>query len=268
MSAVRVLTDGGADLPGELVEAFGINVVRGPVRLDGGDWHGSTEEFWQTVQSGSVAPSTAPPGREAFAEAFAVDDPVCAVLVSSELSRTVDHAKEAAGFNPDVHVVDSRSLSVGTGLIASVLAEATSAGAGFEAIKQLARRLVDDVHVHAVIDDVGFLLRYGRGGLVDTHAKPGFRYVVAVKGHVIPLERARDREAAIRHLLHHLADHAPHGTTRWAVGHGDADDVDSFAARVEKALACPPSFVVPLGPSVGAHAGPGALVLGFLSRGR
>ena len=267
MSPVRILTDGGADLPEELTEAFGIPIVRGPVHLNGDDWHGSTEEFWRTVRSGTMAPSTGPPGREAFADAFAVGDPVCAVLVSSELSRTVDQAKEAAGSSPQIHVVDSRSLSVGTGLITSVLAETAATGAGFEAVKQLARRLVDDVHVHAVIDDVGFLLRGGRAGLVDEHAKPGFRYVVAVKGHVIPLERAKDREGAIRHLLHHLSHHAPHGIKRWAVGHGDAADVDSFAARAEKALGSPPHFVVPIGPSVGAHAGPGALVLGFLSRG-
>lgn len=265
MSPVRIVTDGGADLPDGVAESLGIRIVRGPVHLNGSDWRGTIDDFWRVVHAGDPAPSTAPPGREAFAEAFAGADPVCAVLVSSELSRTVEHAKEAAGGNQSIHVVDSRSLSVGTGLVATAAARAAALDADFDEVKGLARQLVDQVHLHAVIDDVDYLLRGGRAGLVDAHAKRGSRYVVAVKGHVIPLERAKDRQGAIRHLLDHLADHLRHGVEHWAVGHGAASDVDEFTARVQDRLARPPEFVVPLGPSVGTHAGPGALVVGFLA---
>ncbi|MCA1845376.1 MAG: DegV family EDD domain-containing protein [Actinobacteria bacterium] len=266
MSPVRIVTDGAADLPDGVAEALGIRVVRGPVHLNGSDWHGTIEEFWRAVRAGDPAPSTAPPGREAFAEAFAGTDSVCAVLVSSELSRTVEHAKEAAGGEQHVHVVDSRSLSVGTGLVAAGVARTAALDADFDEVKRLARQLVDEVHLHAVIDDVDYLLRGGRAGLVDAHAKRGSRYVVAVKGHVIPLDRAKDRAGAIRRLIDHLADHVPHGIGHWAVGHGAADDVEEFTAQVEERLGRPPEFVVSLGPSVGAHAGPGALVVGFLTR--
>ena len=265
MGAVRIVTDGAADLPDEAVESFGIRVVRGPVHIDGVGWHGSPDEFWRAVRAGGPAPSTGPPSPEAFGDAFAGDDPVCAVLVSSELSRTVEHAKQAVHSDERVHVVDSRSLSVGTGLVALVLARAAASDADFESVKGLARRLVDEVHVHAVIDDVEYLLRGGRAGLIDAHAKPGSHYVVAVKGHVIPLERAKDRNSAIRHLLDHGADHQRHGIGYWAVGHGGAGDVDDFTDRVQQRFDRPPEFVVPLGPNVGAHAGPGALVLGFLA---
>jgi DegV family protein with EDD domain len=267
MSPVRIVTDGAADLPEGIAESLGIRVVRGPVHLDGSDWHGAIDDFWRAVRGGDPVPSTGPPGREAFTEVFAGPDPVCAVLVSSELSRTVEHAKAAAGDSQTVHVVDSRSLSVGTGLIALALARAATVDSELEQVKRLARRLVDEVHLHAVIEDVEYLLRGGRAGLVDAHAKRGSRYVVAVKGHVIPLERAKDRNGAIRHLMAHLVEHQAHGIEHWAVGHGAADDVDEFTDRVEKRLGRPPEFVVPLGPSVGAHAGPGALVLGFLARG-
>jgi DegV family protein with EDD domain len=265
MSPVRIVTDGAADLPDGVAEALGVRVVRGPVHLNGSDWHGSIDEFWQAVRAGDPAPSTGPPGPDAFTEAFAGAHPVIAVLVSSELSRTVEHAKEAAGVDRRIHVVDSRSLSVGTGLVATAVARAAAGGADFEQVKRLARRLVDEVHLHAVIDDVDYLLRGGRAGLVDAHAKRGSRYVVAVKGHVIPLDRAKDRHSAIRRLLDHLSDHLRHGIEHWAVGHGAADDVDGFSDQVQDRVGGPPEFVVPLGPSVGAHAGPGSLVVGFLA---
>jgi DegV family protein with EDD domain len=265
MSPVRIVTDAGADLPEGLVESLGIRVVRGAVRMNGTDWHGPAEEFWRAVRAGSGTPSTAPPHPDAFADAFAGGDPICAVLVSSELSRTVEHAKQAAGPAGNVHVVDSRSLSVGTGLVAEVLAQAAGVDADLDQVKRLARRLVDQVHLHAVIDDVGYLRRGGRAGLVDADAKPGFRSVVAVKGHVIPLGRAKDRAGAIRQLLDHLDRHAPQGIERWAVGHGDAIDVDEFTAGAAARLGARPDFVVPIGPSVGTHAGPGSLVVGFLA---
>ncbi|MCA1842924.1 MAG: DegV family EDD domain-containing protein [Actinobacteria bacterium] len=265
MSQVRIVTDGAADVPAGVAESLGIRIVRGPVHLNGSDWHGTIDEFWTAVRAGDRAPSTGPPGRDAFAEAFAGDSPVCAVLVSSELSRTVDHAKDAAGPSPLVHVVDSRSLSVGTGLVATALAQAAALDAEFEQVKRLARRLVDEVHLHAIIEDVEYLVRGGRAGMLDAHAKRGSRYVVAVKGHVIPLDRARDREGAVRRLLDHLGDQLSHGIEHWAVGHGAAGDADEFTAQVQGRIGRPPEFVVPLGPSVGVHAGPGALVVGFLT---
>jgi len=60
-----------------------------------------------------------------LAEAFARDAPVCAVHASAELSRTFDHAREAADLSPNrVDVIDTRSLSIGLGLIAVAAASA------------------------------------------------------------------------------------------------------------------------------------------------
>jgi hypothetical protein len=46
MSPVRIVTGGAADLPDGLAD----------------------DEFWRTVRAGDPAPSTGPPGREAFVE--------------------------------------------------------------------------------------------------------------------------------------------------------------------------------------------------------
>ncbi len=266
MRSVRVVTDGGADLPESLAESLGITVVHGGIHFGDDAWDGSVEEFWRRVASGGPAPSTSPPGVDALAEAFADDLPVCAIHVSAELSRTEALAKQAAAASDRIHVVDSRSLSVGTGLVAMVTAQAADLDMDFEYVKRLARHLVDEVHVHAVIEDVGYLRRGGRAGLIDAHAKGDARQVIAVKGHAIPIRQAKDRRAAIGELLHHVADHARHGIERWAVGHGAAPDVEEFVAEVQKVAGSEPAFVVPLGPAVGTHAGPGALVVGFLER--
>jgi DegV family protein with EDD domain len=267
MALVRIVTDGGADLPPELADSLGIGVVRGAIHFGEELWEGSSEEFWRRIRGGGSSPSTSPPAAETLADAFVGQGLVCAIHVSAELSRTEAHARQAAVPTGDgVYVVDSRSLSVGTGLVAMVAAQAAAADLDFESIKTLAGHLVEQVHVYAVIDAVDYLVRGGRAGLLDTHGlKQGASQVVAIKGHAIPLRQVKGRRRAIDELLSHVAEHAEHGISRWAVGHGDAADIDAFVSRATQVLKSGPEFVVLLGPSVGAHAGPDALVVGFLS---
>jgi DegV family protein with EDD domain len=267
MGLVRVVTDGGADLPSDLADSLGIAVVRGPVLFGGVPWTGSTTEFWAQVRGSDATPTTSPPGVDALREAFVGEAPVCAVHVSGELSETEERARQAAGeIGEHDHVVDSRSLSIGTGLLAMTAAQAARAGVEFDELKTLLRSLVDRLHVHGVISAVDFLVRGGRAGLLDTRKlKHGASQIIAVKGHAIPLQQAKSRGRAIDALLDHIEGHANHGFGQWAVAHGDSDDVGEFVAKLETIFEREPQYVVPLGPSVGAHAGPDALVVGFVS---
>src|SRR6266545_7257544 len=202
MGPVRVVTDGGADLPPDLAVHLGIDVVHGAVRFGPESWDGQPEEFWRQVRSGTSTPGTSPPSVEMLGQAFAGDGPVCAVHVSGELSRTEPNAREAAaGLPGPVHVVDSRSLSVGTGLVVMVLAQAARAGLSLSELAALAQGLVERTHVHAVIEDVDYLRRGGRAGLVGTRTRRGVRQVIAVRGHAVALRQSRDRHRAIEQLF-------------------------------------------------------------------
>jgi fatty acid-binding protein DegV len=88
MGTVRVVTDGGADLPADVIERLGIRVVSGPVRFGERVFEGDSAAFWRELRSGATVPSTAPPGVTALRDAFGGDGPVLAVHVSAELSRT------------------------------------------------------------------------------------------------------------------------------------------------------------------------------------
>ena len=264
----RVVTDGAADLPGELAARLNIEVARGPVCFGENRWQGEPGEFWAALRRGERLPATEAPSVEELTAAYGVDGPVLAVHVSAELSRTVAHARAAAGvLSADVEVVDTRSLSVGTGLVAAAAGEAVAAGAEGEPLRSLVAGWVDAVHVHAVIDDVEFLVRGGRAGLVAAKvSKHAHRHVVAVKGHVIPVRQVRHRGEAIREMIAHVREHTPDGVTRWVVGHGDADDVDDVVGRLRGTFDCDPAFVTLLGAPVGSHMGPGAVAVAFFSR--
>ncbi|HWG73643.1 MAG TPA: DegV family protein [Acidimicrobiales bacterium] len=269
---MRVVTDGGADVTPELGARLKIETIRGPVCFGGNHWRGEPGEFWSALRRGENLPATEAPSVADLAASYVVDGPVMAVHVSSELSRTVAHARAAAAevnveVEVEVEVVDSRSLSVGTGLVAMAAAQAIEAGAEWERLREMVAGWVDEVHLHGLIDDVGFLVRGGRAGLVAARlSKHAHRHVVAVKGHVIPVRQVRHRGEAIREMVAHIREHVPDGASRWAVGHGDAYDVDAVVERLVAVFGCDPAFVTLLGPPVGSHMGPGAIAVAFFSR--
>lgn len=264
---MRVVTDGAADLPAEVAARLSIQSVRGPVCFGESRWQGEPGEFWAALRQGERLPSTEAPSPEQLAAAYGADGPVMAVHVSSELSRTVAHARAAARASPaEVEVVDTRSLGVGTGLVAAAAAEAVAAGIDSDRLRTLVAGWVDTVHLYGVIDDVNFLVRGGRAGLVAAKvSRHAHRHVVAVKGHVIPIRQVRHRGEAIREMIAHVREHTAGAVSRWAVGHGDAGDVDDVVGRLCGVLGCDPAFVTLLGAPVGSHMGPGALVAAFFS---
>ena len=265
MASVRIVTDGAADLPPGIAAAYDINVVAGHVRFGEHLFEGDATQFWEAVRAEPVAATTAAPTVTELATAMRGDSPVIAVHVSGELSATVDHARQAAR-GTSVAVVDSRSVSAGLGLVALGAGQAVELGLSTEDVRSVVRSLVARVHVHAVIDDAEYLRRSGRAGLIDSHAaRRAPRHVLAVQGHAIPLKQFKDRHHALNHLVDHLADHARRGIDRWALTHAAASDKDAMIAELTKRFAMPAAFTGLVGPSVGAHVGPGSVVVGFIA---
>ena len=72
--AVRVVTDSACDLPPEMCEQLGIEVVPLTIRFGDREYVDrkelTTDEFWQQLESSSVLPETAAPSVGAFEETF------------------------------------------------------------------------------------------------------------------------------------------------------------------------------------------------------
>src|SRR5262249_30384183 len=123
--AVRVVTDSACDLPDDLIENLGIEVVPLTIRFRHEellDRQGlSTEEFWRRLTTSDVLPETSAPSAGAFEETFrrlAGDGAtgVICINLSSKLSATMQAAQVAAQSVQDacpVAVIDSLSVSMG-----------------------------------------------------------------------------------------------------------------------------------------------------------
>lgn len=132
---IQVVTDSSGDLPPELLEHLGIEVV--PLIVLFGteayvDGELTMEAFWEKA-AGTCLPQTSQPPVGAFEECFerlaAQGKQVLCLTITGKHSGTFNAACLAARHFPGaVEVFDSLSLSLGLGLQAVAAAEAAEAG--------------------------------------------------------------------------------------------------------------------------------------------
>ena len=275
MSHVRIVTDSACDLPEPLASELGIEIV--PLSIRFGDTELidreqlSTAEFWRRCTASATLPETAAPAPGRFEAAYrklAADGAtgIVVVALSSELSATMQSAQLAAqsvAGEIDVHVVDSRSVTMGQGLIAVAAARAARTGLDTAAVAALARSLSTRTHVWGALDTLENLRKGGRIG----NAKALLASVLSIKpiievrdGRVEEGGRQRTRSKALAFLVSKVANAGP--ITDLAVMHADTDDVGELVARLQP-LATGPILVSDIGPVVGSHAGRGTIGVVF-----
>jgi DegV family protein with EDD domain len=261
-----VVTDGAIDLPEELERSPLLRSVPGAVRMGDEPLTGGPDDFWSLLRRG-IYPSTSPPTVSALADAYQYPGLVLAVHVSAQLSATMTRAREAAARSaPEVVLIDSRSLSVGAGLVAAAAHRAIQESSDSGQITDFASSLPERLHTFALIQEIESLRRSDRLGLLPgAHLDQNHPLVLAIRGRVVPLSQPRHRVRALKDLAGHLVRSAGSRSGAWALGHGDASDLDAVVEQLSRAVGRPPAFVARLDPTVGAHAGPESIVVGAIA---
>lgn len=261
-----IVTDGAVDVPETLVGSALVRRVPGEVWTGESPFTGDLAELWAQLREGNY-PSTTPPTVSALTAAYQHPDLVIGLHVSSELSVTMARAEEAAQrAGPGVVVIDTRSLGVGAGLIVTAVHRATQSPNPPESIIDFARSLPDRLHTFALIQEVEPLRRSDRSGLLpSSHLVRNHPLVLAVRGRVVFLAQPRHRGAAVDEVARHLRRSAGAKLGAWALGHGDAADVDTIVDHLSAAMGQSPRFYTSLDPTVGAHLGPDAIVVGAIT---
>ena len=96
-------------------------------------------------------------------EKFSGDyDAVIHISLSSELSSSYQNACLAAAEYNNVHVIDSRNLSTGQGLVVLKACELASSAVSVEDIKDLLNDFTTKVEASFLLDQLGYMVKGGR----------------------------------------------------------------------------------------------------------
>jgi DegV family protein with EDD domain len=279
MASIQVVTDSACDLMPTTTEERGIRVVPLTIRFGAEELVDREElsgkEFWDRVITGPDMPATAAPSPGAFQEAFleahaAGRTGVVCVAISSGLSATYQAACTAAEAVADriaVRVIDTRSATMGQGLLALAAVDLTSSGASLDDIAAAMEDVKARTQVYGVVDSLDFLRRGGRiGGAAQlVGSLLSIKPVIHVRDGVVEVEsKQRTRSRSLRYLANKALEAGP--LERLATANGAAPDFDEFLDMVRPARPEHDLVTGELGPVVGSHTGPGTVGVCFITK--
>lgn len=267
---IRVCVDSGAQLPNELIARFGIGVVPLTVVVNGVDYlehlELDTDRFYEHFADPSRPPevTTAAPSPGRFLEVWRrlVDggaDRIVSVHTGASLSGTLNAAYVAANSSPvPISLVDTGAASFIVGAAAWAAAEAACAGAGADQVATAAERTARDCGNVFIVDSLAFAKAGGRlveGGQAERRGVPVLRLA---SGKLDTIGSAGSTaEAADTMAAEVFAAEEP---VRAAVGASDASSfpvADHLAGLLDASPQVVEVVRYRVGPSVGAHTGPG-----------
>ena len=284
MSQFKLVTDTSADLPRKYLEQNDIEVMSLAYIIDG-DTYGwdnpmDEHEFYEKMRKGSM-PTTSQvnvgDAMEIFERLIRENDEILCVSFSSGLSGTYNSVALAAQNVCESHpgkkirVVDSKAASLGQGLMVDYALKMQKEGKGLdETADFLEQNFGHFVHVFTV-DDLNHLYRGGRvsraTAFVGTLANIKPILHVDDEGHLINIGKVRGRKKSLIELVNLMEqkiwDHVKENHTIF-ISHGDSPaDAQFVADEVKKRFGIDSFLINYVGPTIGAHSGPGTIALFF-----
>lgn len=239
----------------------------------------SKHQFYEMLVESDVLPTTSQATPAAFADCFetiaSAGDSAVVITLSSKLSGTYQSAVLAAEDYPNIYVVDSQSVAIGTGVLAQYAVELAQQGMGAEEIAQVLTQQREKVCVVALLDTLEYLKKGGRisktvafaGGMLNI--KP----VVTIQdGAVALIGKARGSRNGNNLLVEKIREAGGVDFERPVLlgytGLSSAllekyvdDSKALWADHVDKLDGCLLCSVI------GTHAGPGAVAVAFFRKG-
>ena len=167
---IIITSDSTTDLGEDLIARYGIKILPLKVALgektytDGVDI--TPDMIYEHYRAAGELPQTAAPNLAECMDFFdaLVKDGYAVVhfTISSEMSSSCSNAAIAAQEFEGVHVVDTRNLSTGGGLLVLTACEMAQQGMEAAEIAAKCREMTDRVSASFVVDDLTFLHKGGR----------------------------------------------------------------------------------------------------------
>ena len=220
MGKIAIITDTDASLSNEIAKQLGVYLV--PIVINFGNESFQVGEkindkqLFELIDNYGDLPSTAAPSPGDFTKTFqqafddGADEIIC-ICVASTISATYSAALLAKDHfeGKQIHVMDSRTLTMGQGFMVKQAVEMASTGATAQEIIKELESYVDRLHIFASLATLKYLAMGGRvssiqAGMADTlNIKP----ILTVKdGKLEMLEKIRTTKKSYARMIEVLVE--------------------------------------------------------------
>ncbi len=291
MNPYVIMTDTTADLPESYIQEHQLAILSLSYTIEGTTYDRENpldvREFYAKMRAGSM-PTTSQVNPEQAKEAFKAcldqGNDVLYIAFSSGLSGTCGSGMVAAeeiresGEYPDrkLIVIDSLSASLGEGLLVHKAVQLKEAGKSMEEVADWVEKNKLHLCHNFTVDDLFHLHRGGRvskatavlGTMINI--KPVLH--VDDEGHLIAIGKVRGRKKSLAALVDRMADQIKgyeDQNSEVFISHGDCqEDAEYVQKLVQERFGVDKFIINHVGPTIGAHSGPGTVALFFMGNPR
>jgi DegV family protein with EDD domain len=271
---VKIVTDSTADLPPQLAKELGIAVIPLYVRFGEEVYRDrvdiTEDEFYKRLEHDPTHPNTTQPTPQDFADVYQKlakeADGIVSIHISGELSGTCNSAlqgREMVDKKCPIEVIDSKVLTMALGLVVVVAATAAKAGQSMDEVVKETKQTLPKLRLLALLDTLEYLQKGGRIGKAKAllgsllNVKP----MLTLKGgEVVPAGQVRTRAKGMDKLCE-LGQTAKKIQDLAVVHSTTPDEAKSLAERLGSVFDRKKIKIARLGPTLGVHIGPRALIV-------
>jgi DegV family protein with EDD domain len=274
MQNIAIITDTDSSLPVDIAAQH--NIYQVPMTIHFGEQSyeavyaiNDADTFRRIDQEGKLPTTAAPsPGKfiSAYKNAFeAGAEQIICLCVSSEISTTYNAALVAkeSFTGREIHVVDSRTLSMGLGYMALAAAEAAEQGATSGEIISLIEDMRLRTHLFAALSTLKYLAMGGRVSNISATMATmlNIKPILTVRnGKLDLLEKVRTQKKAWERVIELSALKTGNKKIeKMCVLHVDAQSMaKQFKSEIASCMHCPQDILfVEVTPGLSVHSGAG-----------
>lgn len=282
----QLFTDTSANLPVEIIDEYGIEVVPFSYTIDGVEYIPEREfdgnAFYAAMRAGSaVKTSMVNAGTfiERFKTALDAGKDVLYIGMSGGISGTANAAlmakQELDEEYPDrkIVVIDTLAASLGEGLFVIKAAEQLKDGASLDAIEEDIRAQVPSMCQSFTVDDLKYLKKTGRvsgaaaiiGNVLSIHPI----LIGDYEGKIVVKAKVRGMKRTLDALAERYAELALSKTETIGIAHADNEEGKAYLVqRLRDKGLTGKCLSVCYEPVTGSHVGPGTVALFFFGTDR
>ncbi|SDQ43568.1 DegV family protein [Streptococcus equinus] len=275
----KLLTDSTADLDENWATAHDVEILGLTIQLDGeiyetvGPNRLTSEKLLESMKNGGK-PTTSQVNVGQFEESFRRHaqngDAVLYLAFSSVLSGTYQSSMIARDLVleefPDatIEIVDTLAAAGGEGYLSVLAAAARDEGKTLEETKAMIIDILPRLRTYFLVDDLYHLMRGGR--LSKTSAIMGSLANIKpllwldATGKLVPLAKIRGRKKALKEVVAQATESLAHRTAVVAYAN-DVEGAESLKESLLEHDMIDEVLIMPLGPVISAHVGPGTLAV-------
>lgn len=281
-----IVTDSTTDLPDNYLKEHEVPSFSLSYTIMGETYSGEKQlpykEFYSLMREGNL-PKTAQinpeEAKEHFEKLIKETNKILYLAFSSGLSGTYNSgrlaAEEIMEEHPEVKIVviDTKCASMGEGLYVYKAVSLKEKGKSFEEVCEWCENNIPNLTHVFTVDDLNHLFRGGRvsrtSAVVGTvlNIKPVLN--VDIEGHLIPIAKERGRKKSLMYLVDYMekkmGSRKAENEDMIFISHGDCfEDALFVKEEITKRFGFRNFMINHIGPTIGAHSGPGTVALFFM----